>query len=135
MSRVSSDRTTRGIRVEARPRYLPEQSDPAAGQWVFGYRIRIENRSERTVMLVSRHWEIIDTDGNRETADGLGLVGQQPVLAPGEVHEYSSYCPLGSDFGTMEGRFGMVDEHGEAFDAEVGRFYLAAGALEEPAPS
>lgn len=131
MSRVSSDRSTRGIRVLAQPRYLPDHSTPDADQFVFGYRIRIENQSERTVMLVARHWEIIDTDGNRETVDGLGVVGQQPVLEPGEIHEYSSFCPLSSGFGTMEGYFRMVDDLGESFEVEVGRFYLVVGAAEE----
>lgn len=131
MSQVSSQRSTRGIRVTARPRLMPEHTDSEAGQYVFGYRILIENLSQRTVMLVARHWEIIDTDGNREVVDGLGVVGQQPVLEPGEQHEYASFCPLGSDFGTMEGHFRMVDDLGETFDVEVGRFYLVAGAPEE----
>jgi ApaG protein len=131
MSRISSDRTTDGIRVIARPAYLPEQSDPELGHFVFSYTIRIENHGSRAVMLVSRHWEIIDTDGNREVVEGLGVVGQQPVLEPGEAHEYTSFCPLGSDFGTMEGWFRMVDEDGRSFDAAVGRFYLASGAPAE----
>lgn len=128
--RKSSERVTQSIRVTARPHYLPHYSDPDAGHFVFAYRIRIENQGERTVMVAARHWVIIDTDGNREEVDGLGVVGEQPVLEPGQSFEYSSFCPIASTFGTMEGWYNLLDDKGKTFNVEIGRFYLVA----EPEP-
>lgn len=128
--KLSSQRETRGIRVSAEPRYLPEASDPEQGHFVHAYRIRIENRGDRTVMVAARHWIIIDTDGNREEVDGLGVVGEQPVLAPGESFEYTSFCPIASGFGTMEGWYHLLDDQGGTFTVDIGRFYLVAQARE-----
>lgn len=126
MGRTSSDQLTGSLRVQAWPRYLPEHSIPGEERFVFGYRIRISNEGGNTVMLVSRHWVIIDSEGRRDIVDGLGVVGQQPVLEPGEHFEYDSFCPLECDFGTMEGEYRFLDEHGESVSAVVGRFYLVA---------
>jgi ApaG protein len=126
MGHKSSERVTREIRVSADPRYLPKHSDPDNSQYVYAYRILIENLGRRTVMVASRHWVIIDTDGNREVVDGIGVVGEQPVLEPGESFEYTSFCPIRSSFGTMEGSFHVLDDQGEAFPVEIGRFYLVA---------
>jgi len=117
---------TRGIRVTARPQFLPHYSDPGNEHFVYSYRVRIANESAATVMVAARHWLIIDTDGGEEVVDGLGVVGEQPVLEPGEAFEYSSFCPLTSAFGTMEGWYEMVDADSGRFQAVIGRFYLVA---------
>ncbi len=126
MSSTHSSTLTDGIRVDARPRFQPEHSEPENGRFVYSYSIRITNEGTSTVMLISRHWIIINDDGHREEVNGLGVVGQQPVLAPGESFEYESFCPIDSDFGTMEGSFSFIDEHGDSLEATVGRFYLVA---------
>lgn len=128
--RTSSDRVSHGVRVTVKPRFLPDHSDPDQSHFVFAYHVRISNESARTVMLLHRHWIIIDTDGHREEVKGPGVVGEQPVLEPGEAFEYTSFCPLPSAFGTMEGAFHMVDEGGADLEVEVGRFYLVADAME-----
>jgi ApaG protein len=127
----SSERVTQGIRVSASPQYLPQFSLPDENHYVFSYRIRIENQGPHTVMVAARHWIIIDTDGRREEVDGLGVVGEQPVLEPGEAFEYNSFCPIATSFGTMEGWYHLLDEQGGAFTAEIGRFYLVAEAEPE----
>jgi ApaG protein len=121
-----SDTTTRGVRVEVRSAYVPERSSPAESQYFFAYRIRISNQGEETVQLVRRHWVISDGDGNVEHVRGPGVVGEQPVLAPGEAFEYTSFCPLRTPFGSMRGTYQMVTAGGSAFDAEIAPFSLAA---------
>jgi len=128
---TASERISHGIRVSVKPRYLPDHSDPDQSHYVYAYHVRIANESQRTVMLLSRHWIIIDTDGHREEVKGPGVVGEQPVLEPGESFEYTSFCPLPSTFGTMEGSFHMVAEDGADVEVEVGRFYLVAEQLPE----
>ncbi|MFA7330949.1 MAG: Co2+/Mg2+ efflux protein ApaG [Candidatus Delongbacteria bacterium] len=130
-SNTASERVTRQIRVVAEPQYLPHYSEPENDHYVYSYRIRIRNESPRTVMVAARHWLIIDTDGNRDVVDGLGVVGEQPVLEPGMDFEYSSFCPLSCTFGTMEGWYEVVGEEGERFQVEIGRFYLVARPDEE----
>lgn len=118
-----SSSLTRGIRVHTYPVYMTEQSDPAGRQFVFGYRIVITNQSDQTVQIVSRHWVIIDANGNRRDVEGEGVVGQQPVLEPGESFEYASFCPLPTRWGTMEGSYLVRAESGD-FRAAVARFYF-----------
>ena len=120
-----STATTRGITVRVRPRYLPEKSDPPAGNWFFAYSIRIANGGGERVQLLSRHWIITDSNGVVEEVRGPGVVGEQPVLRPGEHFDYTSYCPLQTPFGTMEGSYQMVAEGGEAFDVRIAPFELA----------
>jgi ApaG protein len=122
----SSHAVTRGIGVGVTPRYLPENSDPVAGEWVFAYRVRIENTSDAPVRLVSRRWVIRDADGDEQIVEGEGVIGRQPHLAPGQSHEYESFCPLTTSWGTMEGHYTMRCEDGSEFDAAIGRFYLVA---------
>jgi ApaG protein len=124
--RTSSECVTGGIGVTAQPQFLPHYSDPDNEHFVYSYHIRIANESAATVLVAARHWLIIDTDGREDVVDGLGVVGEQPVLEPGESFEYSSFCPLTSAFGTMEGWYELVDEAGGRFQAEIGRFYLVA---------
>jgi ApaG protein len=86
----------------------------------------IENAGSKTVQLLARHWVIIDANGRREDVEGPGVVGETPTLAPGESHTYSSFCPLETPWGTMEGAFQMRDGQGALFDARVGRFVLTS---------
>ena len=121
-----SDTTTRGVRILVRPRFIPEQSDPDNGQWLFAYHITIRNMGEQTVQLVSRHWVITNGEGRVEEVRGPGVVGYQPVLKPGEEFEYTSGCPLTTPVGTMHGEFNMVvQDSGETFDARIEPFRLA----------
>ena len=121
-----SDTTTRGVRILVRPRFIPEQSDPDNGQWLFAYHITIRNSGEQTVQLISRHWVITNGEGKVEEVRGPGVVGYQPVLKPGEEFEYTSGCPLTTPVGTMHGEFNMVVQgSGEKFDAKIEPFRLA----------
>ena len=121
---VNSDTTTRGIRVEVYPEFVPEHSDTDNNSFYFKYRIVITNNSDIGVTLVSRHWEIINSEGDSEVVDGAGVVGKTPYLEPGDDYEYESYCPLDTSWGTMEGTYQMQDDNGDSFDVEIGRFYL-----------
>jgi ApaG protein len=120
-----SDTTTRGVRVEVRTAYVPERSAPQESRYFFAYRIRISNVGEETVQLLSRHWVISDGEGNMEHVRGPGVVGEQPVLEPGEAFEYTSFCPLPTPIGSMHGTYQMVTAGGSAFDAEIAPFPLA----------
>jgi len=119
---VDSEATTRGVVVVVRSGYVPEHSQPAHSRWFFSYRIRISNRGPSPVQLLNRHWVITDAHGRVEEVRGPGVVGEQPRLAPGESFEYTSFCPLTTPFGTMEGSYEMVTEDGERFRAKIGRF-------------
>jgi ApaG protein len=121
---TQSEALTRGIRVQVESRYVPERSKPAEGEWFFTYRVRIGNEGTVTVQLLSRHWIITDSEGRVEEVKGPGVVGQQPILSPGESFEYTSFCPLPTAFGTMHGTYQMVVEGGERFDAEIAPFAL-----------
>lgn len=119
-----SDVTTRGIRIGATAYYLPDESSPENGEYFFGYRIVIHNTSDVTVQLLTRHWDIIDAEGEHKTVDGEGVVGEQPVLGPGQAFRYTSFCPLHTTWGTMEGCYQMRSDNGETFEARIGRFWL-----------
>lgn len=121
-----SETVTGGWRVTVHPSYLEELSAPEEHRFVFGYRIRIRNESPRPARLITRHWVIIDARGAAHTVDGEGVVGQQPVLEPGAAHEYESYCPLPTAWGTMEGHYAMRAEDGGVFRIAVARFYFVA---------
>jgi ApaG protein len=111
--------------VTVEPRFLPEKSQPHLGRWLFAYSIRIENHGPQAVQLLTRHWIITDATGRVEEVRGAGVVGQQPILDPGEGHEYTSFCPLPTPFGTMEGSYRMAAADGEQFDVEIARFELS----------
>lgn len=121
----TSEATTRGVEVRVESRYVPEQSNPDRGGWLFAYTVSIANHGRDTVQLVSRHWVITDANGETEEVRGPGVIGAQPVLRPGESFEYTSACPLGTAFGTMHGTYRMVTEGGEPFDAEIAAFSLS----------
>ncbi len=116
--------TTRAIRVTVRPQYLPDQSNPAASEYVWAYHVRIENQGTDTVQLHSRHWRITDGLGRLKEVKGPGVIGETPVLRPGESYEYSSGTPLSTSSGIMSGTYQMVSETGERFDIVVPTFSL-----------
>ncbi len=117
--------TTRGVVVSVQTAYLPEQSDPDAGEWVWAYQVRIENHGPEPVQLLRRTWRITDARGRMQVVEGDGVVGVQPKLGPGEAFEYTSGTPLGTASGFMSGVYHMVaSATGEAFDTEIPAFSL-----------
>ena len=113
------------IQVGVGTQYLPDQSDPAAGRYVFAYTIDILNTGTVAVQLISRHWIITDADSVVQEVRGLGVVGHQPLLQPGQNFEYSSGCVLATPVGTMKGSYQMVAEDGNSFEAEISEFVLS----------
>ncbi len=119
---------TDGITVRVAVNFLPEQSRIDAGKWFWVYHIRIENGSDHTVQLLSRFWRITDGRGLINYVEGDGVVGEQPVLAPGQSHDYVSGCPLTTPHGSMEGHYTFRRENGELFEVAIPFFPLAAPA-------
>jgi ApaG protein len=113
------------IQVVARPAFLADQSDPAKNQFVFAYTITITNTGNVTAQLISRHWLITDAEHRVQEVKGLGVVGQQPVLKPGESFEYTSGASLPTAVGTMRGSYQMLAEDGHAFEADIPTFTLS----------
>jgi ApaG protein len=113
--------------VQVEPRFLPEQSAPQQGLYSFAYTITITNAGEVPAQLVSRHWVITSASGEVEEVKGLGVVGHQPLLKPGEAFEYTSGCRLRTPSGTMHGSYFCVAEDGERFDVEIPAFVLDDG--------
>jgi len=113
------------ISVSTATRYLPEQSDEDSGSYVFAYTITLKNTGTVTAQLLSRHWIITDAQGLVQEVRGLGVVGDQPVLAPGEGHKYTSGTSIGTPVGTMRGSYQMVADDGTRFEAPVAEFTLA----------
>ena len=120
-----SDTTTNGIRVQVSSQFLPDRSSPKEEQYVFAYHITITNEGTDTAQLISRHWIITNAEGETEEVQGPGVVGEQPVLKPGEHFEYTSFCPLKTNVGTMHGSYTMVTPDGAAFQARIAPFTLA----------
>ena len=114
--------------VEVLPQYLPEQSAPAQGLWTFAYTITIRNSGDVPAQLISRHWIITNELGEVEEVKGLGVVGQQPLLKPGESFEYTSGCRLRTASGTLQGSYFCVAEDGERFEVEIPLFVLDDGS-------
>ena len=121
-----SQASSNGFRVQVAPAFLPEHSHSDHNQFVFGYRIALTNEGEQTAQLVSRAWRIVDARGREHRVQGDGVVGKQPMLQPGQTFSYSSFCPLPTEWGTMEGEFLMRTAEGDEFLVHVGRFYLVA---------
>ncbi len=120
--------TTDGITVRVAPNFIDEQSVPTQGRWFWSYHIRIENHGDEPVQLLTRHWKITDGRGMVNHVDGDGVVGEQPLLKPGESHDYVSGCPLSTPSGIMEGQYRFIREDGGTFLAEIPRFKLVAPA-------
>ncbi len=112
--------------IKVHPAYLADQSQPAAHVYSFSYTITITNHGEQPAQLISRHWVITDAHGKVEEVKGLGVVGHQPLLKPGQSFEYTSGCRLRTATGSMQGTFHLVTEEGVPFEAPVARFYLDA---------
>ena len=123
----TSKAVTNNVRVEVESQFAPEYSEPLHRQWRFLYTIRITNEGHERVQLMTRHWIITDAMGHVEEVEGEGVVGQQPVLAPGEAFQYTSWCSLTTSSGVMRGTYQMVTPGGEQFDVEIAPF-----ALQEP---
>jgi len=121
-----SDAVTNSIRVEVMSRHSPENSRPQQGEWVFEYTVRITNQGSETVQLLSRHWIITDASEHTAEVEGPGVVGEQPILAPGESFKYSSWCPLKTPIGKMHGTYRMAVAGGAQFDIEIAPFALKA---------
>jgi ApaG protein len=118
--------TTRDIIVRVAVSFLSEQSDPGTGRWFWSYHVRIENGSDRSVQLLSRHWHIMDGRGTIHDVQGEGVVGEMPLIAPGGSFDYVSGCPLDTPSGAMSGSYRMVDEDGSAFDIAIPHFLLVS---------
>lgn len=121
-----SDTTTRGIRIQVESTYLQERSSPDDRYYFFSYTVKITNVGDVTAQLINREWVITDGEGHTEVVRGAGVVGKQPRLAPGESFEYTSFCPLRTDVGSMQGAYSMVTEAGDLFEAVIAPFTLAA---------
>jgi len=121
-----SDCITKGIRITVDPEYIPGELVPTNGKYLFSYRVRIVNEGDLPAQLISRHWIIINSEGKTENVQGEGVVGRQPKLNPGEEFKYTSYCPLDTPWGTMEGTFQMLRNDGTEFNAIIERFYLVS---------
>lgn len=120
-----SEAITRHIRVHVTARYVPGQSQPFQNLWFFSYTVEITNEGPETVQLVSRHWIITDANSEIEEVRGQGVVGQQPVLEPGDSFEYTSQCRLKTSTGTMHGTYQMLTGDAEQFDVEIAPFVLS----------
>ncbi|HEX9984718.1 MAG TPA: Co2+/Mg2+ efflux protein ApaG [Thermoanaerobaculia bacterium] len=120
-----SSTITRGIRIDVATEYVEERSEPRASYFFFAYHVTITNTGNETAQLLSREWIITNGDGQVERVEGAGVVGEQPVLAPGASFEYTSFCPLQTPHGTMHGGYTMRTVAGETFRAEIEPFTLA----------
>lgn len=121
--KIQTDSET--VEIKTVSRFLPEQSDLSANHYVFAYHITISNRGEQTVQLLTRHWIITDAEENVQEVCGEGVIGQQPVLRPGESFEYTSGCSIATPVGTMKGSYFMQADDGRQFDAPIAEFTLA----------
>lgn len=115
---------TNSIKVAVEPLYLEDESDPSRHHYFWAYRVEIENQSTDTVQLRDRFWKISDQNGKVEEVAGPGVVGEQPILQPGEIFEYTSGCPLATPSGIMMGSYTMVTQEGKTFDVEIPAFSL-----------
>lgn len=120
---------TDGVAVRVSASYLSDQSEPARGRWFWAYHIRIENRSDQMVQLLTRHWVITDGRGARHMVEGEGVVGEQPRIAPGASFDYVSGCPLTTPTGSMQGSYRMLGEDGRRFEVAIPKFALMAPAV------
>ncbi len=115
---------TRNIKVTVTPRFLPDRSAPEKGQFFWAYTIEISNTGEGTVQLKTRYWHITDAFGRVQEVRGAGVVGEEPVIAPGQSYQYTSGVPLQTPSGIMTGHYGMITEDGEHFEIKIPAFSL-----------
>jgi ApaG protein len=121
----ASEAVTRNIRVRVEAEYAQERSSPSSHHWFFLYTVTIANEGDETVQLVTRHWVITDGNSHVEEVRGPGVVGEQPVLHPGESFTYTSGCPLSTPYGMMEGTYQMVTRGGDHIDVRIAPFTLS----------
>ena len=121
--------TTGDVTVRVAVSFQPETSQPAASRWFWAYHIRIENHGNLAVQLIDRRWEITDGRGAMHLVEGSGVVGEQPVIAPGASFDYVSGCPLSTPSGRMTGQFGMIDGIGHRFTVDIPQFPLSGAAV------
>jgi len=119
-----SQALTNGILVTVKSAYMPERSAPTLRRFAFAYTVTIANQGRESTRLMSRHWVITDSEGEVQEVRGDGVVGEQPLLAPGEAFEYTSWCVIATPTGSMQGTYQMVAETGTQFDAEIASFRL-----------
>ncbi len=117
-------RTTRNIKITVQPSYLVEQSDPAERHYVWAYKIQLENLGKETVQLINRYWHITDANGAVQEVNGAGVIGEQPMLNPGETYQYTSGAALKTTSGIMVGHYEMETSQGERFNVEIPAFSL-----------
>ncbi|MEL6474898.1 MAG: Co2+/Mg2+ efflux protein ApaG [Pseudomonadota bacterium] len=115
---------TDGVRIRVQPRFMHDESEPAKHKFVWAYTVELENGSERAWKLVSRHWEIIDSEGRRQIVDGEGVVGQQPLIEPGGTFKYTSGAPLATPSGMMTGHYDLEADDGALLSAQIPTFSL-----------
>lgn len=126
MERVETE-ITDGIRISVSCQYQPKHSNVNSNEFVFAYWVTISNESPYVVQLIDRHWVIFDSVGAVREVKGEGVIGEQPILQPGDIHKYSSWCPLGTPVGRMKGSYGMIRQSdGQRFDVVVPNFNLVA---------
>lgn len=121
---------TRGVKISVWPQFDEKNSQMSSMIFVYSYTIKIENKSNDMVQLLNRHWIIKDAFGHVEEVKGPGVIGKQPILQPGEHFEYTSFCPLRTPTGSMEGTFEMRDSVNQKFQAPIGRFDLKSMSLQ-----
>jgi ApaG protein len=124
-----SDCTTEGIRVTVTPEFVQEENNPDGKKFLFSYRVDIKNEGKSWAKLMARHWEIINADGEKQVVDGGGVVGYFPELAANTSFTYTSYCPIDTKWGTMEGYFEMMRDDGNLFLVKIERLYLISPKL------
>ena len=120
----ASKASTENVRVTVVARYVPERSNPAMSNYFFAYQVTIANEGAMPVRLLTRHWIITDALNRVEEVEGVGVIGETPIIQPGEDYTYTSFCPLKTVFGTMRGTYGMVRPNGETFHATIASFSL-----------
>ena len=119
-----SDTITNGIRIRVTSNYVMNKSNPAENRFLYLYRVVISNEGLEESTLISRHWIISNSFGQVEEVRGAGVVGETPTIYPGESFEYTSFCPLDTEWGTMEGSYQMQQKNGSVFDALISSFFL-----------
>ena len=124
MTDEAYEATTQGVKVSVQPFYLEDESDPEEGRYFWAYQVRIENTSEESLQLKTRYWRITDSAGRPEEVRGEGVVGEQPIIEPGFVFEYTSGAPLGTASGFMAGHYRMHKNDGSSFEVEIPAFSL-----------
>lgn len=123
---TKSQEITEGIKVTVNPEFVNFEENRAGKKYIFSYRVEIKNIGSEWAKLLSRYWLIINSEGEEEEVNGAGVIGYFPELKPGTSFTYTSYCPLNTAWGTMEGYFNMSRKDGTNFKAKIGRFYLVA---------